>query len=126
MKSAEVIRMHYYYRKLNRICCDVAMLIHFCRLFSFDGLTRLGSLYNRSHRPYSKMSFSSGNITIEQFRNFRESKMEFWNIIVPNMNATCDAMSSKSSTIGLTHMFYYICTLHCYFVIKMFVINESE
>ncbi|XP_048760480.1 neuroligin-4, Y-linked-like isoform X2 [Ostrea edulis] len=87
---------------------------------SLDGLTRLGSLYNNRHRSYSKMSFSGGNITIEQFRNFRESKLEFWNNIVLKTNVTCDAISSKSSTIVLIHMFYYTCIftlLFCYHVV---------
>lgn len=56
----------------------------------------MGSLYNKDSKKYNRMSLQGNIVSIEQLQNFRASKMNFWNNVVPNTNFTCNAYSSAA------------------------------
>lgn len=100
---------------------EMALYSHFVKsgLFTLDGTTRLGSLYDRNSKKYSRMTLKGTTVSVEEYQDFRASKMNFWNNVVPNTNFTCDA--SSAATRGYFDMYLFLlttCVLVLYFVIN--------
>lgn len=95
---------------------------HYCRLFTSDGKTRVGSLYNKDSKKYNRMSLQGNIVSIEQLQNFRASKMNFWNNVVPNTNFTCNASSAAPRRVF--HMSSFLltpCELVLFFYVNKYL-----
>ncbi|XP_061175674.1 neuroligin-4, Y-linked-like isoform X2 [Saccostrea echinata] len=87
-------------------------------LFSLDGLTRLGSLYNTQHRSYCRMYSDGNNVTFGYFQNFRKSKMEFWNNVAQNKQSPCDKTSK--ATLNDIDIYFFIFIVYYWFVTDVY------
>nr|XP_011442801.2 neuroligin-4, X-linked [Crassostrea gigas] len=91
-------------------------------LFTSDGKTRVGSLYNKDSKKYNRMSLQGNIVSIEQLQNFRASKMNFWNNVVPNTNFTCNASSAAPRRVF--HMSSFLltpCELVLFFYVNKYL-----
>ncbi|XP_062583756.1 neuroligin-4, X-linked-like [Saccostrea cucullata] len=89
-------------------------------LFSMDGLTRLGRLYNEQHRSYCRMYFDGNNVTFGHFQNFRKSKMEFWNEVEEKKQTSCDKASKANKNYFDIYFLYslYITVLFLKYIVQ--------
>lgn len=108
---------------LNASSCYNVPSFHYCRLFTSDGKTRVGSLYNKDSKKYNRMSLQGNIVSIEQLQNFRASKMNFWNNVVPNTNFTCNAYSSAAPrrVFHMSSFFLTPCELVLFFYVNKYL-----
>lgn len=91
-------------------------------LFTLDGTTRVGGLYNKDSKTYSTMSLQDTSVSMEQSQNFRASKMNFWNNVVPNTNFECNVSSAAPRRYFDTSVFLLTpCALVLYFYVNKYL-----
>lgn len=73
------------------------------------------------------MSLQGNIVSIEQLQNFRASKMNFWNNVVPNTNFTCNASSAAPRRVfHMSSFFLTPCELVLFFYVNKYLQASND